>query len=247
MSLRLLLIRHGQTAWNASGRFMGHHDIPLSELGLRQAAAVGRKLGPERPLVIYSSDLQRAYQTAQALLAAILASPQAAKTESEPGAPLFSPLHKQGGATEARLEGQAGDIHPGALEIITDPRLREMNFGEWAGKSYGELQAAEPEAMAAWEADLLHQAPPGGETLLEFAGRVQAVYAEIAQRHNEGTVMIVSHGGPLQLILAAVFGLPPERYWQFGVSNTGVCELNLYPAGAILNRLNDTSHLEGLA
>ena len=61
----LLLIRHGETAWNRERRMQGHIDIPLSEAGLRQAKALGAALAAERPMAIYSSDLGRARTTAQ--------------------------------------------------------------------------------------------------------------------------------------------------------------------------------------
>ncbi|RZI41875.1 histidine phosphatase family protein [Herbaspirillum sp. HC18] len=65
----ILLIRHGETAWNAIKRLQGHLDIPLNEEGERQAAALGRALREEPLDAIFSSDLQRARQTAQAIAA----------------------------------------------------------------------------------------------------------------------------------------------------------------------------------
>lgn len=65
----ILLIRHGETAWNAIKRLQGHLDIPLNEEGERQATALGRALREESLDVIISSDLQRARQTAQAIAA----------------------------------------------------------------------------------------------------------------------------------------------------------------------------------
>ncbi|NYE63881.1 putative phosphoglycerate mutase [Duganella sp. 1224] len=63
----ILLIRHGETAWNAVRRLQGHIDIPLNEEGERQALALGRALAKEKLDAIISSDLQRAMQTAQAV------------------------------------------------------------------------------------------------------------------------------------------------------------------------------------
>ena len=63
--IELLLIRHGETAWNRERRMQGHIDIPLSEAGFRQAQALGRAMVAERPDAIYSSDLGRARATAQ--------------------------------------------------------------------------------------------------------------------------------------------------------------------------------------
>jgi len=63
----ILLIRHGETAWNAERRLQGHLDIALNAEGVRQAAALGRALLSEPLDVIVASDLQRALQTAHAI------------------------------------------------------------------------------------------------------------------------------------------------------------------------------------
>ena len=69
MMLELILVRHGETAWNAERRLQGHLDIGLNDIGLRQAAACGQYLAHEPLDAIYASDLQRAQQTASALAA----------------------------------------------------------------------------------------------------------------------------------------------------------------------------------
>ncbi len=63
----ILLIRHGETTWNRERRMQGHIDIPLNDEGRRQARALGVALKAERPDAIWSSDLQRARDTAQAI------------------------------------------------------------------------------------------------------------------------------------------------------------------------------------
>ncbi|MDT5013128.1 MAG: glucosyl-3-phosphoglycerate phosphatase [Mycobacterium sp.] len=64
---RLVMLRHGQTDFNAGNRMQGQLDTALSELGQRQAVAVAEVLSKRDPLVIVSSDLRRAYDTAAAL------------------------------------------------------------------------------------------------------------------------------------------------------------------------------------
>lgn len=66
---RLYLVRHGQTDWNVEGRWQGHADIPLNQAGLAQAEKVAGELAREGLQAIYSSDLQRARQTAMILAA----------------------------------------------------------------------------------------------------------------------------------------------------------------------------------
>ena len=64
---RVLLWRHGQTDWNMVNRFQGHSDIPLNDVGRYQAQQAAEILAGMNPTAIISSDLGRAYETAQAL------------------------------------------------------------------------------------------------------------------------------------------------------------------------------------
>ena len=64
MSRRLVLLRHGRTAWNESGRAQGHADIELDRTGHAQAGSAARQLAGLDPAALWSSDLARARQTA---------------------------------------------------------------------------------------------------------------------------------------------------------------------------------------
>lgn len=66
-SSTLLLIRHGETEWNVEGRVQGHADTPLNATGQSQASTIAEKLAGQHPDIaaIYSSDLSRAYSTAE--------------------------------------------------------------------------------------------------------------------------------------------------------------------------------------
>ena len=65
--MRLLLVRHGETVWNAARRLQGAVDVPLSELGRKQASQLASSLRNKKIDVIYSSDLVRAHETAEIL------------------------------------------------------------------------------------------------------------------------------------------------------------------------------------
>ncbi len=73
MRLRLWLIRHGQSTWNAERRLQGRADPPLSELGHWQAQRVAEALcnRVEQPIALYSSDQRRAMETAEPIAAAL--------------------------------------------------------------------------------------------------------------------------------------------------------------------------------
>jgi broad specificity phosphatase PhoE len=61
----LLLVRHGETDWNAEGRLQGHTDTPLNELGRRQARTLADEVAGDGIEAVYSSDLARARETAE--------------------------------------------------------------------------------------------------------------------------------------------------------------------------------------
>lgn len=74
---RVYLIRHGETDWNLTGRWQGHTNIPLNNLGLEQARLLARHFaGDVQFAAIYSSDLLRAWQTAEILGRALQVAPQ---------------------------------------------------------------------------------------------------------------------------------------------------------------------------
>ncbi|KAF7848667.1 hypothetical protein BT93_L1758 [Corymbia citriodora subsp. variegata] len=67
----IIVVRHGETDWNADGRFQGTLDVELNEIGRQQATAVGERLSKECKIsAIYSSDLKRAFETANLIATA---------------------------------------------------------------------------------------------------------------------------------------------------------------------------------
>jgi broad specificity phosphatase PhoE len=82
------------------------------------------------------------------------------------------------------------------LEVTIDPRLREKNFGTWEGLTDLEIAERFPDAQRGQWGD--------GETTEQVAERVRGVLDRIRELHPEGTVLVVSHGGPLRAALAAL-------------------------------------------
>lgn len=200
--MRLILVRHGETAWNAQRCYQGRTDVPLNEAGRRQAAALAQRLVREEIHVVCASDLQRAWETARAIAAS----------------------------------------H--GLPLCSEPRLREMSFGDWEGLTYQDIQRRYPQALIDWEADPLNSAPPGGETLAQVAARAESVLDDLFGRHQDRTVLLVTHSGLLRVLLCLVLGLAPEAHWRFRLDIASLSELHLRNENAVLVRLNDTHHLE---
>jgi alpha-ribazole phosphatase len=130
--------------------------------------------------------------------------------------------------------------------IQCDPRWRELSFGKWDGLNHEEIQAGWQTEVNAWYADPLNVSPPNGETMLQLLERVQAALDELQSKHKDETVLIVSHGGTIQVLLCMLLGVDLNRYWQFHVKPAALTEIHVYEVGAILEVFNDTNHLKVL-
>ena len=204
---RILAIRHGETAWNVDTRLQGHLDIPLNDVGLRQAQHLAQALVQRDAIdAIYASDLSRAHTTAQAI---------------------------------AKAMDQTVTAHPG---------LRERHFGAFQGRTYAEIEAELPEHAWHWRKRTPDWTPPaGGESLVALRERIVATVDELASQHPGQQVVMVAHGGVLDILYRAAthLELQAPRTWQ--LTNTSVNRLLWTPQGLSLVGWGDTTHLDALA
>lgn len=163
---RLCLIRHGQTDWNLEGRYHGQSDVPLNENGRAQARALAQQLLGQAFVAIYTSDLQRARETAE-IIAAVIHTP-----------------------------------------ITLEPRLREINQGEWEGQLADVIKLRYAELWQQRTLDPTNICPPGGETVEEVARRVYTALNEIARLYPKDSVLVVSHGLALATVICEVHSIP---------------------------------------
>ncbi|AQU82815.1 MULTISPECIES: histidine phosphatase family protein [unclassified Halomonas] len=159
LTVELVAVRHGITAWNLERRYQGQQDIPLlfpdAESGL---LALREALESERFDAIYSSDLQRCQQTLEWAEAA------------KPGVP-----------------------------ITLEPRLRELDFGEYEGKVYDELK--DLSHYRAWVDSVGELQIPGGESAAQLRERLDAWLRDVAANAQAGgykKVLAVTHGGVIR-------------------------------------------------
>lgn len=111
-----------------------------------------------------------------------------------------------------------------------DRRLREVHHGSWEGLLRHEIIERFPEIWAE-RARAPHLArPPGGETIVEVAGRVASAMDEIASRHRGGRVLVVSHGVALATALCRVGRQPLQGVLDQIPSNAEPCVVTWPPA-----------------
>jgi probable phosphoglycerate mutase len=132
------------------------------------------------------------------------------------------------------------------LSVTVDPDLIETDFGRWEGLTFAEAREQWPDELAAWLASP-DAAPPGGESFAATAERVERARLRILAGHPAGTVIVVSHVGPVKTLLRIALGAPPETMFRMQIDTASVSEIDWYADGPANVRLvNDTHHLTGM-
>jgi probable phosphoglycerate mutase len=128
--------------------------------------------------------------------------------------------------------------------VVTDEGLRERGFGVFQGKTFAEIEATLPEESLRWRKRDPFWAPEGGESLTVMRRRVVETLHTLASRHAGEQIVLVAHGGVLDLLYRAATGqeLQAPRTWQVG--NASINRLLWTPEGLTLVGWSDTSHLD---
>jgi broad specificity phosphatase PhoE len=169
-------------------------------------------------------------------------------------------------ALAARLDGVAFDrivisplrravqtvgILAAGRAVETDARLAEMDYGEWEGLTYAEIEALDLPRRRRWEADPATEHCPGGESGNEVAARARAFLADAIDRReadgSPGRILVVAHATFNRILLCVALGVPVRdfrRRFRQDPANLTVLRLpGDLDAGALLQLANDTAHL----
>jgi broad specificity phosphatase PhoE len=201
-SFRLILVRHGETAWNRERRFQGWRDVPLSADGRVQAERTARALARSGAARVYTSPLGRARETAAEI------------------------------------------AKPSGLGVVADEAFKEISFGAWEGMTLDEVEARFGELHAAWRTEPHRVRFPAGEDLATAGARALGGLARLAAAHAGQTVVLVTHGVIVRLIVLQALGLGPERLWVVHATPAGISEIEYRPDAATVHRMNTLGHLE---
>ena len=178
----VLLARHGETDDNAALRFQGVRNPPLNARGRDQAAALAEALAAGTPDLLAAGAARAGHEGLGGPLPGVEVIWASSYTRARETAEIIG----------ARL----------GLPVRFDDRLKESDVGDWAGRTYAEVQASDPARFQSWvDGDPSH-AFPGGETLAEVGARVREVVAEA--RALPPTALLVCHGGVIRSALRSV-------------------------------------------
>lgn len=193
--MRFILLRHGETLWNAEQRLQGHENSELSERGRAQARQFAKYAAALNPKHVVSSDLGRTLETAKLL---------------------------------------------GYADAPCDRRFRELNMGDWTGRTKPELMASNGEQYQLWRAGEF--TPSNGEDWLAFRGRVADGIRDWLLKAS-GDVLAIVHSGVVRAACSEFLGLPPGRIvpttpgaatvLRFDVPQTMEAKLEAYNLGAL--------------
>jgi 2,3-bisphosphoglycerate-dependent phosphoglycerate mutase len=204
---RFCLVRHGETDWNAAHRLQGHTDIGLNARGLAQAEQMARALKSIDLQfdVLYTSDLQRAAKTAEAI--------------------------------ERFFNTSA----------ISNIALRERHLGALQGMTTDEAPMREP---VLWQSHLsrnIHENLRDGESIQQFSDRIKNALEEIRDRHLGKTILLVSHGGALDMMYRIASNQALDSEKAVTVPNASLNWISHDGLEWKVNSWADTTHLEDLA
>ncbi|MGH7844629.1 MAG: histidine phosphatase family protein [Candidatus Binatia bacterium] len=201
---RVIVVRHGQTIWNIERRFQGHQDSPLTLKGIAQADALAKRLSRPAFSALYSSDLGRAYRTAQII---------------------------------ADASGHT---------VTADPRLRERSLGVFQGLKSEEIKTAYPDDYKRYRNRELDYVVPAGESLRRQVERNMSCLEDLARKHSGETIVVVTHGGVLNVVFRQTLSIPFEAPRRFEFLNSSLNLFVFVDGYWTLQTWGDVAHLEAV-
>jgi len=204
---RFCLVRHGETDWNAARRLQGHIDIDLNERGLAQAKQMAHALKKMNLQfdVLYTSDLQRAARTAQAI--------------------------------EALFKTSA----------ISNTALRERHLGALQGLTADEAPIYEPDLWKSHLSRNIKENLRDGESIQRFSDRIKIALEKIRADHSGKTILLVSHGGALDMMYRIASNQALDAEKVVVVPNASLNWISHDGLTWKVDSWADTSHLDTLA
>lgn len=125
------------------------------------------------------------------------------------------------------------------VPVITEPRLNEMNFGDWEMRHHRDLQRLDAENYSAWCNDWQNVVPKNGEGFQIFSQRVSAFATSLSLLPKQENVLIVSHQGVLSLLIATLLNMPPDSLWHFVIEQGAWSSIEIQDGFTTLRTLNN--------
>ncbi len=226
---KLILIRHGQSTWNAANRFSGWVDVPLNRRGRVEATLAAHKLKDYQVDVCFTSLLVRAIETAVICL-----------TENEEMCDGKSPVIKH---DLDEFQWHGWDKYEGEasqeLPIFTNMALDERYYGDLQGLNKAETaEKLGKELVHQWRRSFSVR-PPGGESLSDTMNRTVPFFKERILTHlKQGDrTLVAAHGNSLRSIIMELDKLEPEEVPHLELATGQPIVYDVDESGNVSNKL----------
>lgn len=123
--------------------------------------------------------------------------------------------------------------------------LREIDFGVWEGLTHSEILERDRDNFNRWLTDPENQPIPEGDLWSSFEARVGQAFTQVTSERAPESIAIVSHGGPIKVIVGQLLGIPAANYWQIYLDKGSISALVRDERGLRVTLLNDTCYLRG--
>jgi len=150
-------------------------------------------------------------------------------------------------ASDLKRAFETAEVIGGAIDgLQPEPMssLREIYLGDWEGLRTEEIAKRFPAAWASWVEEPDWDVVPGGEGAALFDARVGGAMEDIMRRHPHGDVLVVTHGGVIQVALHRIVGRPPQGLFPFKIQNASISLIERRDGRMVVGGVNDIGHLE---
>jgi len=106
--------------------------------------------------------------------------------------------------------------------------FQEIDFGDWEGQLTADIARQHPDQIQRFWKDPVNNAPPGAETMQEFQQRVVASWQTLLAQHQGQSVLLISHGGVIRIILAALLQMPMRPLSFIAVPHASFSRIQIY-------------------
>lgn len=226
---KLILLRHGQSTWNALNKFTGWVDVPLSHQGLEEAAIAAQKLKSYPIDVCFASLLIRAIQTALVVLVEC----DAVRNGKSPI--IKHNIDNPDWHSWDRYEGDPNEEIP----IFTCQALDERYYGDLQGLNKTETaEKYGKEQVAVWRRSFSVR-PPGGESLADTAARTLPFFQRriLPQVQAGDNVLVAAHGNSLRSIMMQLDNLSEEEVPKLELATGVPIIYEIDAEGKVVNKL----------
>ena len=127
--------------------------------------------------------------------------------------------------------------------IIKKISLREIDFGKFVDLTWEESSILYPDIYKTWLSNPAYTKIPKGESVRNFVKRVEICFTKISNQNSDKTVVVVSHGGPIRIILLKILKLGMDQFWTIEQNTAAINIIEFKSEIPQALKINDTSHL----